>query len=89
MVKIQVVNSIHLDNDEIVVATTRPETILGDSAIAVNPTDHRFSRFVGRYVIHPFDGRLLPVIADSVVDPTFGSGSNMTHLMLPFIILCI
>jgi valyl-tRNA synthetase len=60
---------------EIVVATTRPETVLGDTAVAVNPEDERYKDLVGRWVILPVLGRRIPVIADSYVDPQFGSGA--------------
>jgi valyl-tRNA synthetase len=58
----------------LVVATTRPETMLGDTAVAVNPTDERYAHLVGRQVRLPLTGRLVPVIADDYVDPAFGSG---------------
>jgi valyl-tRNA synthetase len=57
------------------VATTRAETMLGDTAIAVHPDDERYADVVGRTVIHPFDGREIPVIADDYVDPEFGTGA--------------
>ncbi|MBW3621010.1 MAG: valine--tRNA ligase [Actinobacteria bacterium] len=57
------------------VATTRVETMLGDTAIAVHPDDDRYRDVVGRTVVHPFDGRELPIIADDYVDPEFGSGA--------------
>ena len=60
---------------EIRVATTRPETILGDAAVAVNPLDDRYREFVGRRAILPVLGRRIPVIADSFVDPSFGTGA--------------
>ncbi len=56
------------------VATTRPETMLGDSAIAVNPDDPRFAHLVGRHVRLPLSDRDIPVIADDYVDPEFGTG---------------
>lgn len=59
----------------IVVATTRAETMLGDTAIAVNPTDSRYAHLVGRQVRHPFLAREFPIIADDYVDPEFGSGA--------------
>ncbi|KAF7270781.1 hypothetical protein GWI33_016286 [Rhynchophorus ferrugineus] len=62
-------------NDEIVVSTTRPETILGDVAVAVNPRDGRFAQYVGKYLHHPFRDDLIPVIADDFVDPEFGTGA--------------
>jgi len=60
---------------EIVVATTRPETMLGDTAVAVNPADNRYKEMVGRTAILPVLGRRIPVIADSYVDPEFGTGA--------------
>ena len=62
-------------NGSITVATTRPETILGDTAVAVNPQDDRYRGAVGRYVILPILGRRMPVIADSYVDMEFGTGA--------------
>jgi valyl-tRNA synthetase len=62
--------------DEIVVATTRPETMLGDTAVAVHPDDPRYRELIGRPVRHPFVDRLVPIIGDAVlVDPAFGSGA--------------
>ncbi|MGH8305406.1 MAG: valine--tRNA ligase, partial [Steroidobacteraceae bacterium] len=58
----------------VVVATTRPETMLGDTAVAVNPQDERYRRLIGREVTVPLAGRAIPIIADSYVDPAFGSG---------------
>jgi len=57
------------------VATTRPETILGDTAVAVNPADERYAGVVGRTAVLPAIGRRIPIIADSVVDPDFGTGA--------------
>ncbi|HEX3428319.1 MAG TPA: class I tRNA ligase family protein, partial [Candidatus Limnocylindrales bacterium] len=59
----------------ITVATTRPETILGDTAVAVHPDDDRYRSLVGRRVRIPFVERDVPVIADPAVDPTFGTGA--------------
>jgi valyl-tRNA synthetase len=56
------------------VATTRPETMLGDVAVAVNPDDERYARFVGKEVELPLTGRRIPVIADASVDKAFGTG---------------
>jgi valyl-tRNA synthetase len=58
----------------LVVATTRPETLFGDAALAVHPDDERYRALVGRKVRLPLAGRELPIIADSYVDPAFGSG---------------
>jgi len=65
------------DNPEeyIPVATTRPETILGDSAVAVHPEDERYQKFIGRKVIVPMLNREVPVIADEYVDRAFGTGA--------------
>ena len=59
----------------ITVATTRPETMLGDTAVAVNPEDERYKDFVGKNVILPLVNRKIPVIADPYVDPEFGTGA--------------
>ena len=64
------------EDKEIVVATTRPETILGDTAVAVHPDDERYKNLIGKFVIHPFLDKKLPIIADSIlVDPKFGTGA--------------
>ncbi len=61
---------------EIVVATTRPETMLGDTAVAVHPDDPRYQHLLGKRLRHPFVDRLVPIIADAVlVDPKFGTGA--------------
>jgi valyl-tRNA synthetase len=62
-------------DDSIVVATTRPETMLGDTAVAVHPDDPRYTRLVGHTVELPLTGRRIPIIADDHVDPTFGTGA--------------
>ena len=59
---------------DIVVATTRPETMLGDVAVAVNPDDERYAGLVGQAVLLPLTGRTIPIIADAYVDKTFGTG---------------
>lgn len=61
--------------ETIEVATTRPETMLGDSGIAVHPKDERFKHLVGRNAKHPFVDRLLPIFADEYVDMEFGTGA--------------
>ncbi len=61
-------------SSDIVVATTRPETMLGDVAVAVHPEDERYRHLVGRQLVLPLTGRTIPVIADPYVDPTFGTG---------------
>ena len=55
-------------------ATTRPETMLGDTAVAVNPDDDRYKEMVGKFVKLPFTGRIIPILADSYVDMEFGTG---------------
>ena len=59
----------------IVVATTRPETMLGDTAVAVHPDDERYKQLVGKNVILPLVGRKIPIIADEYSDPEKGSGA--------------
>ncbi len=63
------------DKDYILIATTRPETMLGDVAVAVHPDDKRFKHLVGRTVKIPLADREVPVIADPMVDPEFGTGA--------------
>jgi valyl-tRNA synthetase len=62
-------------DDSIVVATTRVETMLGDTAVAVHPDDSRYSHLVGREIELPLSGRRIPVVADPHVDPEFGTGA--------------
>jgi len=57
------------------VATTRPETMLGDTAVAVHPEDERFSHLIGKEVLLPLTGRRIPIIADTMVDREFGTGA--------------
>ena len=59
----------------IVVATTRPETMLGDTAVAVHPDDERYKHLIGATVVLPLVGREIPIIADEAVDPEFGTGA--------------
>jgi valyl-tRNA synthetase len=63
------------ENGGIVVATTRPETMLGDVAVAVNPDDDRYRDIIGKSVTLPLTGRTIPVIADTYVDKEFGTGA--------------
>ena len=58
----------------VVVATTRPETMLGDEAVAVHPADDRYTKLIGRKVLLPLQNKPIPVIADEIVDPKFGTG---------------
>jgi valyl-tRNA synthetase len=61
--------------DHIIVATTRPETMLGDTAVAVNACDERYQSVIGKHVILPITGRRIPIIADDHADPELGSGA--------------
>jgi len=61
--------------DYLVVATTRPETMLGDTGIAVHPDDIRYKDIVGKHVVLPIVGRLIPIVADEYPDPTAGTGA--------------
>ena len=61
-------------NEYLVVATTRPETMLGDTGVAVNPNDKRFSDFIGKKIILPIVGKEIPVFSDTYVDKDFGTG---------------
>lgn len=64
------------DSEEVIsVATVRPETMLGDTAVAVHPDDKRYKKYIGKTAILPLIGRELPIIADSYVDPEFGTGA--------------
>ncbi|RKP00108.1 hypothetical protein CXG81DRAFT_13641 [Caulochytrium protostelioides] len=62
-------------DEKIVVATTRLETMLGDTAVCVHPKDARYAHLVGRHVVHPFNGRRIPIIADEYADPEKGTGA--------------
>ncbi len=63
------------ENEYVTVATTRPETLLGDTAVAVNPEDPRYKNLIGRKVIVPAVNREIPIIADYAVDTSFGTGA--------------
>lgn len=62
--------------EEVVVATTRVETMLGDTAVAVHPEDPRYKHLQGRVVLHPFCDRKLPIVFDDYVDREFGTGED-------------
>lgn len=67
---------VHGEEAELVVATTRPETMLGDTAVAVHPDDARYTHLHGKKLVHPFSDRLVPVITDAIlVDMKFGTGA--------------
>ena len=61
-------------SDYLDVATTRPETLFGDTAVAVNPSDERYQNLIGKNVILPIVGKLIPIVGDEHADPTFGTG---------------
>ncbi|TFJ96454.1 maltodextrin phosphorylase [Platysternon megacephalum] len=61
--------------EEVVVATTRVETMLGDTAVAVHPQDPRYQHLHGKHVLHPFTGRRMPIVCDDFVDMGFGTGA--------------
>ena len=63
------------EHGAIVVATTRPETIFGDVAVAVNPNDYKYKDLIGKTVCMPLTGRQIPIIADDYVDKSFGTGA--------------
>ncbi len=69
-IKYPIINS----EEFIIVATTRPETMLGDTAVAVNPNDDRYKHLIGKKVALPLTDRIIPIIADDFVDPAFGTG---------------
>ena len=76
-----------VSNQYIVVATTRPETMLGDSAVAVNPKDKRYKELVGKKIILPIVGREIPIVADRAIEMGFGTGAvkvTPAHDMLDF-----
>src|SRR6185503_14911854 len=62
-------------SEVIQVATTRPETMLGDTAVAVSPQDTRYQSLIGKQCSLPLSGREIPIIADSHIDPSFGTGA--------------
>ena len=63
------------ENEYISIATTRPETMLGDGAVAINPEDKRYQHLIGKMAILPLSNRLIPIIADEYPDPEKGSGA--------------
>ena len=71
--------SLNDDEPHIVVATTRVETMLGDTAIAVHPDDERYRHLVGKTLPHPFLDRQILIVADEHVDPEFGTGRSQSH----------
>lgn len=63
-------------DEEIVVATTRIETMLGDTAVAVHPADERYRHMHGKHVLHPLINRKLPIVTDEFVEMGFGTGGD-------------
>ncbi len=63
------------ENEFVTVATTRPETMLGDTAVAVNPKDRRYKKLIGKYLVLPLMDREIPIISDDMVDAKFGTGA--------------
>lgn len=61
-------------DEEVIVATTRIETMLGDTAVAVHPADARYQHLKGKMVLHPFCDRKMPIVFDDFVDMSFGTG---------------
>jgi valyl-tRNA synthetase len=75
------------EKGEVVVATTRPETLLGDTGVAVNPKDARYKKFVGKHLVVPIVNREVPVVADQKIDAKFGTGAvkvTPAHDMLDY-----
>ena len=68
-----------ITDEEIVVATTRIETMLGDSAVAVHPSDDRYKHLHGKFVKHPLVDRQMPIVCDEFVDMEFGTGRVLKH----------
>ena len=63
-------------DDEVIVATTRIETMLGDTAVAVHPEDERYQKYKGKRVVHPFRNCTIPIVFDDFVDREFGTGKS-------------
>ena len=74
---------IFFSDEEIVVATTRIETMLGDTAVAVHPDDDRYKHLHGKFVIHPLCDRKIPIVCDNFVEMGFGTGDpNISRYQL-------
>jgi len=67
-------------DEEIIVATTRIETMLGDTAVAVHPEDKRYTHLHGKFVKHPFINRRMPIVCDDFVDMEFGTGRYICYV---------
>lgn len=73
-IRYPLVDAKNVDDEDIIVATTRPETMLGDTAVAVNPEDERYRHLIGKQIKLPLTERIIPIIADASIDPSFGTG---------------
>ena len=71
--------------EELVVATTRIETMLGDTAVAVHPDDERYKHLHGKFVLHPFFDRKLPIVTDEFVEMGFGTGKRHAYGTSPMV----
>ena len=67
-------STINYADEKLMVSTTRLETMLGDVGVAVHPDDARYSKLIGKFVIHPFTNKPLPIVPDNAVSPDFGTG---------------
>lgn len=67
---------------EIIVATTRPETLFGDVAIAVHPDDERYAKYIGQQVWHTLRQTYIPIISDYLVDKQFGTGKHISDFVI-------
>jgi valyl-tRNA synthetase len=68
------ISTLNDNSPHVIIATQRPETIMGDTAICVHPNDQRYAQFHGKYAVVPFVNRIVPVITDDYIDPEFGTG---------------
>lgn len=75
-------------DSDIVVSTTRPETMLGDVAVAVHPDDPRYTHLHGSFFWHPYRNEKIPLICDDFVDPGFGTGMCYTSYFTTFRLVC-
>lgn len=78
---------IYFKDQRLIVATTRVETMLGDTAVAIHPEDERYKHLHGKFVKHPFVDRRLPIICDDFVDMDFGTGEFCAGVIYAFMSL--
>ena len=71
-----------VSDETLTVATTRIETMIGDTGIAVHPNDERYKHLVGKHAVHPFCNRKLLIVGDEAVDPEFGTGTPFEYFLL-------